>query len=38
MPKKGSRKIGDRWWTEEELLEAGRELADLFRKPKENEK
>lgn len=31
MAKTGSRKIGNRWFTEEELLAAGRELADAFR-------
>ncbi|MEM6934093.1 MAG: hypothetical protein AAF526_10965 [Pseudomonadota bacterium] len=30
MPKKGSRKIGERWFTQEELLQAGRELGALF--------
>ena len=37
MPKKGSRKIGKKWFTEEDLLDAGKELADLFRKEEERD-
>lgn len=38
MPKKGSRKVGNKWWTEEELLAAGKELADLFRQKLEEDR
>ena len=37
MSRKGYRKIGEKWFSEDELKAAGKELADLFREARKPE-